>query len=176
MISLLMAGFLTFLYSAPKISVRPFSWLRRIAIGKTIYLALVWMYVTVVLPLHLQGSALTDTQILFAVNRFFFIYAICILFDFRDREADRRQNIRSMITTLTEPGIDRLFYGSVIVAIVTGMLMMPAMGVAAALSLLFPVLVLILLYPSSKKKIFRFPVLFYPRRLDDGICTIAPFG
>src|SRR5262245_11597325 len=36
----------TFLYSAPKISFAPFQWLKRIAIGKTIFLAAAWAYVT----------------------------------------------------------------------------------------------------------------------------------
>ncbi|HSC37759.1 MAG TPA: hypothetical protein VLD19_07810, partial [Chitinophagaceae bacterium] len=39
-------AFVTFLYSAPKLPQRMFSLLRKIAVGKTIYLAFVWMYVT----------------------------------------------------------------------------------------------------------------------------------
>jgi hypothetical protein len=39
------AAVLTFLYSAPKISFPPFQWLKKIAIGKTIFLAMAWTYV-----------------------------------------------------------------------------------------------------------------------------------
>ena len=44
------AVLLTFLYSAPKIERPPFHFLRKIAVGKTIFLAFVWMYVTTFLP------------------------------------------------------------------------------------------------------------------------------
>ena len=41
---------LTFLYSAPKLPQTFFKALKKIAIGKTIFLAFVWMYVTSLLP------------------------------------------------------------------------------------------------------------------------------
>ncbi len=50
--------------------------------------------------------------VLFTASRFFFTYAICILFDYRDREEDRIQGIRSLITFLGEKGIDRFFWVS----------------------------------------------------------------
>ncbi|MDQ3278304.1 MAG: hypothetical protein M3Q06_08250, partial [Bacteroidota bacterium] len=37
-------GLFTFLYSAPMIPFEPFTWLRKIAIGKTIYLAFAWAH------------------------------------------------------------------------------------------------------------------------------------
>jgi hypothetical protein len=46
------AAILTFLYSAPKISFPPFQWLKKIAIGKTIFLAMTWTYVTAVLQFN----------------------------------------------------------------------------------------------------------------------------
>src|SRR6476646_1402068 len=44
-------AFVTFLYSAPKISHPAFSYLRNIAVGKTIFLAFAWMHVTTLLPM-----------------------------------------------------------------------------------------------------------------------------
>ena len=101
--------FLTFLYSAPKIPQRFFIGLRRIAVGKTIFLAVVWMYVTTLLPLLVNNTGWQPAFTWLAISRFFLIYAICILFDYRDREDDKADGIRSMITWFNERGIDNLF-------------------------------------------------------------------
>lgn len=106
---LLLSAFITFLYSAPKIPHPWFRMLRKVALGKTIFLAFVWMYVTTILPLQLDGTPWSPDFYLFAGGRFFLIYAICILFDYRDREYDRSIGIRSLITRLNEKGIARLF-------------------------------------------------------------------
>src|SRR6185503_16161731 len=87
------AAVFTFLYSAPKISVPPFLWLKRIAVGKTIFLAMAWTYVTAALPILIEANIITSKAILFCIGQFFFIYAICILFDFRDREEDKAEGI-----------------------------------------------------------------------------------
>ena len=105
---------LTFLYSAPKIPLRPFAWLKKVAIGKTIYLAFVWMYVTTLLPM-LSARQITIAGLSFCCSRFFLIYAICILFDYRDRENDKREGIRSMITFFDEKGINQLFHISLLI-------------------------------------------------------------
>ncbi|HEX2534281.1 MAG TPA: UbiA family prenyltransferase, partial [Chitinophagaceae bacterium] len=118
---LVATAFITFLYSAPKIPYLPFIWLRRIAIGKTLFLALAWTQVTAVLPLALERQDFGPEAELFAINRFFLIYAICILFDYRDREADRREGIRSLVTQLDEQGIHSLFLGSLLVFFATGL-------------------------------------------------------
>ena len=76
-----LGAFITFLYSAPKIPQRIFISLRRIAIGKTIFLAFVWMYITSILPLLVSGVAWQPAYSWLAISRFFLIYAICILFD-----------------------------------------------------------------------------------------------
>lgn len=106
---LLLAAFVTFLYSAPKIPHPLFRVLRKVAVGKTVFLAFVWMYVTTALPLQLSGQAWQKDFTLFAASRFFLIYAICILFDHRDREYDRSIGIRSLITWMNERGIAVLF-------------------------------------------------------------------
>jgi 4-hydroxybenzoate polyprenyltransferase len=115
MIALCFGAFVTFLYSAPKLPYPFFRRLRDIAVGKTIFLAFVWMYVTTVLPLVVADSPWTGGALLFAISRFFLIYAICIIFDYRDREDDRNSGIRSLITLLNEKGIYWLFTGSLTV-------------------------------------------------------------
>jgi 4-hydroxybenzoate polyprenyltransferase len=110
---------LTFLYSAPKLPLKPAHILRRIAVGKTIFLALVWMYVTSILPIIITGVSWQPVHTLFCVSRFFFIYAICIIFDFRDREQDKQDGIKSMITQFNEKGINFLFIASILIYLIT---------------------------------------------------------
>ena len=146
------AATLTFLYSAPKISFPPFQWLKKIAIGKTIFLALTWTYVTAVLPILIEGNIEMEKAVLFCAGQFFFIYSICILFDFRDREDDRSDGIRSMITFFNERGIDILFTISIITFFVLCILLnqqsLPWINV---IIMLIPALMLISLYRYAKR-------------------------
>lgn len=106
---------LTFLYSAPKLPFRPFYLLRKIAMGKTIFLSFVWMYVTTFLPIIFSGKEWQVNDILFCISRFFLIYSICIIFDYRDRENDKQEGIRSLITYLDNSGVKKLFNGSLLI-------------------------------------------------------------
>lgn len=110
--ALCFAMLLTFLYSAPKLPWPMFRALQKIAVGKTLFLAFVWTYVTTVLPLIIQGAHWNVAFVLYTASRFFFIYSLCILFDYRDRNDDRMQGIKSLITMLDDKGIDRLFWMS----------------------------------------------------------------
>lgn len=107
-------AFVTFLYSAPKLPQTFFRDLKKIAIGKTIFLAFVWSYVTTILPWIVSDVAWKNDFLYFMLSRFFLIYSICILFDYRDREDDKRDDIHSMITFLNERGINNLFLVSMI--------------------------------------------------------------
>jgi 4-hydroxybenzoate polyprenyltransferase len=104
----------TFLYSAPKLPQPLFRRLANGAMGKTLFLTIVWTYVTAVLPVIVAGARWSPPFFLFVAGRFFLIYAICIIFDYRDREDDRRHGIKSLITFLNEKGIDRLFMISMV--------------------------------------------------------------
>ena len=144
--------FLTFLYSAPKMPLKPVFILRKIAVGKTIFLALVWTYVTTILPIIIAEVKWQPVHILFSVGRFFFIYSICIIFDYRDRDQDKREGIKSMITRFSEKGINVLF----IISIVTYLLSTIALGFYGmplkVISLLIvPGLIVSALYPYLKK-------------------------
>lgn len=137
---LILSAVPTFLYTAPKIPHKYFRALRKVALGKTIFLAMVWMYVTTILPVMVSNAAWTMDITLFVIGRFFSIYAICILFDRRDRQEDKAKGIRSLITYLDEKGIRTLFISSLIVF------------AASAFCLLFyhyrPLIVLLLLVPG----------------------------
>ena len=112
---LLLSASITFLYSAPKIPHPYFRQLRKMTLGKTIFLALVWVHVTTILPLLISNQPWKPVFTLFAASRFFLVYAICILFDYRDREYDIKVGIRSLITRLSERGITTLFMVSLLV-------------------------------------------------------------
>lgn len=103
------SALLTFLYSAPKLPQKAFRWLRGIAIGKTFFLAFVWVYVTTILPVIVAEAPWHTSFTLYAANRFFLIYAVCLIFDFRDREDDKAHGIVSMVTKLSAKNIDLLF-------------------------------------------------------------------
>ena len=137
------AVLLTFLYSAPKVPHATFRWLKKIAIGKTIFLAFVWMYVTTLLPYLIADAAKLDfwQVALLCVYRFFIIYAICILFDHRDREEDRAEGLRSLITSLEEPHLDTLYYASLIVSAICAVALAPALPLFVLFSLLAAVAV-----------------------------------
>jgi len=149
---LLVSAFITFLYSAPKIPFPPFHHLKRIAIGKTIFLSLVWTHSTVLLPLVLSGEVWKAEHVLFFVNRFFLIYAICILFDYRDRADDRKEGIKSLITLLPDRGIDILFWSSLGIFLLTSIALY-AEGFAAAdcIALFIPGTLVAALHSYSKK-------------------------
>jgi 4-hydroxybenzoate polyprenyltransferase len=147
---LAITGLATFLYSAPKIDHPFFIRLRKIAIAKTIYLALIWTMITSFLPIIIQVNQLSSPEVIFFINRFFFIYAICILFDYRDVEWDRKSGIRSLITYFDEKGINRLFWSSMLVVAVTLILLLESLHWTYILALLTPCIILGLLYSRAK--------------------------
>ncbi len=147
-----LGGVLTFLYTAPKINMKPFTYLKKIAIAKTIYLSAVWMYATTIIPFAISGKPWSTGFILFAISRFFFIYAICIIFDYRDREEDKKNNIRSLITFLNEKGINNLFFLSLLIfAACTFALKVYGIDWIIIVLLLLPGAVTDVLYSYSKK-------------------------
>ena len=142
---------LTFLYSAPKLPVKASSVLKRIAIGKTIYLSFVWTYVTTVLPLLIDGHYWEWSDLLFVFTRFFLIYAICIVFDFRDREQDKKEGIRSMITHFNERRIDLIFYLSLSIFFATALLLLYDFAILTVSIIVLPGILMAIIYPYSKK-------------------------
>ena len=103
-------AFLTFLYTAPKIPFRFFRFLQGFAAAKTLYLAVVWLCVTVVLPFENAKIAWTNEMILFTFNRFLLIGTACMLFDYRDRDEDF--GIKNLITYFDEKKLNISFYTS----------------------------------------------------------------
>jgi 4-hydroxybenzoate polyprenyltransferase len=154
----------TFLYSAPKIPHHLFRSLRKVAIGKTIFLAFIWMYVTAALPLVISGKEWTTAFTIYCFSQFFFVYSICILFDYRDREDDKAEGVRSLITYLSEVNIKRLFFFSFIVAIIsTSSLYFFKVPLELIILMLIPCFIVALLYKTA---IRNFSDIFYYFLLD----------
>jgi 4-hydroxybenzoate polyprenyltransferase len=169
---LLLGAVITFFYSAPKLPQRHFKMLRNVALGKTIFLAFVWMYVTTILPIIISDRDWNTSYVLFVISRFFQIYAICILFDWRDREDDKAHGIRSLITHLDEKGIFYLFTFSLIIfGISTGLLYFYDYKISDIIILLSPGILTAALYNYAKKNFFD---IFYYFFLD-GLMAFSAF-
>lgn len=163
---------ITFLYSAPKIPWTAFRWLRKVAYGKTIFLAMVWTHVTTVLPLVMSDTVWNNSFTLFVLGRFFLIYSICIIFDLRDREHDRSIGIRSLITWLNSRQIGRLFIFSLTVFVsFTILLFRTGFSITEVAILLLPGLLTALSYPIAVRK---YSDLLYYGWLD-GLMALSAF-
>ncbi|HEY6503000.1 MAG TPA: UbiA family prenyltransferase [Chitinophagaceae bacterium] len=169
---LLLSAVITFLYSAPKIPNKYFRALRKIALGKTIFLALVWMYVTTILPVMISDKPWQTGFSLFALSRFFLVYSICILFDYRDREDDKIKGIRSLITLLDEKGIRNLFIFSILIFIVstTGLLFYNYSILSVSI-LLLPGIIVAALYNYARKNFSDWLYYF----VLDGLMALSAF-
>jgi 4-hydroxybenzoate polyprenyltransferase len=142
---LVFTAIITFLYSAPKLQT--FSFLKKLALAKTAFLAFVWTLVTCILPFVFAESHIDNNGIIYTVGRFLFIYAICVLFDERDIEKDREEGIRSMITYYNTAGIKRILWSSLIVSFLTiSMLLFFSFNIIYVSLLLAPYPVFILFY------------------------------
>lgn len=167
---LAISALITFLYSAPKVPFKIIEPLKKIAIGKTIFLALAWTLITAMLPFIIFEKSWTTAMEAFAVNRFFLIYPICILFDYRDRHQDVAEGIRSMITHFDERGINVLFWASLCAYLVFIIfLYIFSFSIIKCVVLLLPAVVLALLYSTSKKNTTDY--LFY--FLLDGLMMLS---
>ncbi|HMQ78297.1 MAG TPA: hypothetical protein PKE39_00940 [Ignavibacteria bacterium] len=143
---------LTFLYSSGKLPRGPFVLFRKYFIGKTIYLALMWSMVTVYLPVVISNSGWNGSHTIFLVNRFFFLFAICILFDLRDKELDTQQGIKSLITILSHGRIKNLFFFSLLLSLLAGISLIFFSFPAQEITILnFPVLIAAAIYKFSSR-------------------------
>jgi hypothetical protein len=150
---LLLTAFITFLYSAPKVPGPLFRNLKRVAVGKTAFLALAWTHIPYILPLLISGRAWRVQDYLLTFNRFYLIYTICILFDYRDRASDRAEGIRSLVTALPESGIRRLYAGSLGVFFASGVALLAyGTGMLEVIFLLLPGLLLFFSFRTALRE------------------------
>ena len=84
---ILPAAIATLFYTAPKIPA--FNKLEGKALGKTIYLSAIWVYVTVLLPFECANQKMHASAWWYLICQFCFVYIICLLFDYRDQQKDK---------------------------------------------------------------------------------------
>ena len=150
--ALFFATLLTFLYSAPKIPLPYFRFLKQVAIGKTIFLTTVWTYVTSMLPVFIASQHFNHAEKWFSASRFFLIYAICILFDYRDRSDDKQDGIKTLVNYFDETVVNRLFIFSMIAFVFfTFGLLFSHFSIPHVLILLIPGIILSGLYRRAKQ-------------------------
>lgn len=143
---------ITFLYSAPKINSKPFTWLRGKYTAKTLSLTLVWLGVTVILPVAASGRAWGEEVLLFILNRFLLILPICILFDYRDRAEDRAEGIINLATFMNEKIMGVVIMACNIAAVVCAALLSFYTTSMDVLIVMFPSLLLTVTYKISYKR------------------------
>lgn len=98
-IILLIFGAIAFFYSFPFL---PFTNKKRIkdfGLLKIVTLALLWTLVTVWFPIDGSYFSKFSFQLIF-LRRFVFIFILCLLFDIRDTEIDRKENIATLAVKL----------------------------------------------------------------------------
>jgi len=141
----------TVLYSSPKIKFERFTFFKKFGTAKTLYLAAIWTLVTVSLPLSSMDSFDTNQSILFFANRFLLIYAICILFDLKDKEYDIKRGIKSVVTIFDEKKINGLLITCTILFFISSIAFyIFNKSVILISSLIIPGIILLFLLKRSK--------------------------
>lgn len=74
----------------------PFVKLRKHPLLKLFTLALVWTMVTATTPLLLANESIIASNLLHIAERFLFMVAICIPFDIRDLQIDKKENVQTL--------------------------------------------------------------------------------
>jgi len=149
-VPLIIPAFITVIYTAPKIPA--LHKLKTLAYGKTFLLAFTWTYVTVIMPLWIYGNEWSSTTLLFCISRFFLIYPICMLFDYRDREEDLEQGLTTLPARISTKTLGILFYIIVTLFFSTTLLLLnTGFLFSEILVLLIPGFILAFLYPRAKR-------------------------
>lgn len=85
------------LYSMPLVGIKRKFRIRESLFVKMPLLASVWSLATVIIPLAEQNIQLNSPLIVQQVIcRFFFVFALCIPFEIRDLEVDKKENVKTL--------------------------------------------------------------------------------
>lgn len=154
------AVLLTLMYTAPKFPLPIFQKLQKYILGKTILLAAMWTYVTVVLPLFILAVNFKLPHYLFVLNRFVLLFAICILFDIRDRQYDKQTGVKSLVTILPLEKIKIIFTIQILTNLFTSfVLYIYSQEITTFIFLSAPAIITYFLYPIAVKS--KNDYLFY---------------
>lgn len=154
------AVLLTLMYTAPKFPLPIFQKLQKYILGKTILLAAMWTYVTAVLPLFILQVDFKLLHYLFVLNRFVLLFAICILFDIRDRQYDKQTGIKSLVTILPLEKIKIIFTIQILINLITSFVLYTySQEITTFIFLSAPAIITYFLYPIAVKS--KNDYLFY---------------
>jgi len=142
---------LSFLYSLPRIIRTPGNILKTLVYFKTLYLAVIWTFVTVALPLIIHRISPRPGQLIFMSNRFFLIFLVSILFEYRERNSGIPRNRDNFIGRMNEAGFDSLFYLlSLLFLITAGFGFQGPFSFTGPVSAVLPLILLLSTYSKSK--------------------------
>ncbi|WP_018627807.1 hypothetical protein [Niabella aurantiaca] len=151
---------LTLLYTAPKFPHRIFRSLQKYILGKTFLLAAMWTYVTTALTFFVQQISWEMRHFIYVADRFALIFAICILFDIRDKQFDRQTGIKSLVTILPLEKIKIIFTLFILLNIAGSYILYTyTQDIIHFIFLSLPALLTYLLYPAAIKS--KNDYLFY---------------
>ncbi len=95
LVILLIFGAISFLYSFPLLPFTNKKKIKDYGLLKIVTLSLLWTLVTVWFPVVEVDVSGLSFQLIF-LRRFIFIFILCLLFDVRDTEIDRKENIATL--------------------------------------------------------------------------------
>ncbi len=98
-IILLVLGAIAFLYSFPFLHFTHKKRIKDFGLLKIVTLALLWTLVTVWFPIDEANFSGLSFQLIF-LRRFIFMFILCLLFDIRDTEVDRKESIATLSVKL----------------------------------------------------------------------------
>ncbi|ANH82257.1 hypothetical protein A8C56_15965 [Niabella ginsenosidivorans] len=151
---------LTLMYTAPKFPHPVFKRLEKYILGKTFLLAAMWTYVTAVLPFFIVHADWKASFYIYIFNRFTLLFAICILFDIRDRQFDKQTGVKSLVTILPLNKIKILFIVFIVLNLFSsGILYIYNQSITDLIFLAAPGLFTYFLYPLAIKS--KNDYLFY---------------
>lgn len=158
---LLLGGMLSLLYTTSKISYYRCIIIKYIRISKTIYLALTWTFITCIIPIIINGEHIQAAEFIFIAYRFLFMLILCILFDFRDREKDRANDLITTVNLLNRPTIKLVYHIVLILGVAVATLwgVISCSSILVVVNLYIPLFFLYFLY--EKASISRNDYLYY---------------
>jgi 4-hydroxybenzoate polyprenyltransferase len=92
---LILLGLISFLYSVPILPFRQRKRIKDFGLLKIITLSFMWTLITVWFPIVESPFPIISFQLIF-LRRFIFIFVLCLLFDVRDIQTDKAENIRTL--------------------------------------------------------------------------------
>jgi hypothetical protein len=98
---------ITSIYLAPKLPFRAIHWVRGKVYGKTVVLAVVWLFTTLLLPIWAHRFSFSSFDLNYIFYRFLLFLLVCFFFDYRDRESDRAGGIHSFLVHQPLPYLHR---------------------------------------------------------------------